>query len=81
MAIKNNRTIENALISGISGSGGSYLAEYIINNHQDLEKQVYVVPEELDASIAELKLEALGVEIDELTEEQQTYLSSWTMGT
>ena len=56
-------------------------AEYVVQNHQQLEKRVYVVPEDLDASIAKLKLQALGVKIDELTAEQQEYLSSWTMGT
>jgi adenosylhomocysteinase len=35
------------------------------------------VPKELDEEIARLKLESLGVEIDELTPEQQDYLSSW----
>lgn len=33
----NNKTIEKVLITGISGSGGSYLAEYIVNNHPDVE--------------------------------------------
>ena len=70
-----------ASVMDMSFANQALSAEYIIKNRQDLEKQVYVVPEELDASIAELKLRALGVDIDELTEEQQTYLSSWTMGT
>jgi adenosylhomocysteinase len=35
------------------------------------------VPKELDEEIARLKLESLGVEIDELTPEQEDYLSSW----
>jgi adenosylhomocysteinase len=56
-------------------------AEYVAKNHEQMENRVYDVPEELDASIAELKLRAIGVAIDELTEEQQTYLNSWTMGT
>jgi adenosylhomocysteinase len=56
-------------------------AEYVVKNHQQMENRVYDVPEELDASIAKLKLQSIGVEIDELTEEQRTYLSSWTMGT
>ena len=46
-----------------------------------MENQVYVVPDRIDASIASLKLKALGVEIDQLTDEQQEYLNSWTMGT
>ena len=70
-----------ASVMDMSFANQALSAEYITKNHEDLENRVYVVPEGLDASIAELKLRALGVEIDELTEEQQTYLSSWTMGT
>jgi adenosylhomocysteinase len=42
---------------------------------------VYAVPEELDKEIARLKLESMGIQIDELTEEQKKYLESWEMGT
>ena len=70
-----------ASVMDMSFANQALSAEYIVKNRDSLEKQVYVVPEGIDASIAELKLQALGVEIDELTEEQQTYLSSWTMGT
>jgi len=56
-------------------------AEYMSSNHQELEKKVYPVPTEIDQEIARLKLAALGVKIDTLTEEQETYLSSWELGT
>ena len=56
-------------------------AEYVVKNHEQMENRVYDVPEELDDSIATLKLQALGVSIDDLTDEQETYLNSWTMGT
>ena len=42
---------------------------------------VYDVPLEIDREIARLKLGSLGVQIDELTEEQRRYLASWDMGT
>jgi len=42
---------------------------------------VYDVPEEIDSLVAKLKLRSMGVEIDELTEEQKKYLSSWKTGT
>lgn len=32
-----NKTIKKALITGISGSGGSYLADYIVENHPEVE--------------------------------------------
>ena len=42
---------------------------------------MYDVPQDIDRDVARLKLESLGVKIDQLTEEQQKYLSSWDMGT
>jgi adenosylhomocysteinase len=50
---------------------------YLINNRDNLENHVYEVPAEIDKKVAELKLNALAVSIDKLTEEQQIYLSSW----
>lgn len=52
-------------------------SEYLVKEGENLANKVYRVPEELDRGIAALKLEAMGVEIDELTEQQATYLSSW----
>lgn len=56
-------------------------AEYMIRNHTALSNEVYSVPAEIDASIARLKLHAMGVRIDVLTPEQEEYLNSWTVGT
>ena len=70
-----------ASVMDMSFANQALAAEYVVKNYQNLKNQVYVVPEALDASIAKLKLHALGVSIDELTEEQETYLNSWTMGT
>ncbi len=56
-------------------------AEYLLHHAEELEKQVYAVPEQIDLAIAELKLAAMGVKIDELTEEQKRYLASWQEGT
>jgi adenosylhomocysteinase len=56
-------------------------AEFMVQNHASLEKQVYAVPAAIDASISRLKLQAMGVQIDVLTPEQEKYLSSWSMGT
>ncbi|MBR1580300.1 MAG: adenosylhomocysteinase [Selenomonadaceae bacterium] len=51
-----------------------FSVSYILHNHGKLENKVYVIPEEIDKKIAELKLESMGVKIDELTEEQRAYL-------
>lgn len=56
-------------------------AEYMIKHAGELEPRVYDVPEEIDRQIAALKLEAMGVKIDVLTEEQIKYLNSWESGT
>jgi adenosylhomocysteinase len=56
-------------------------AEYMAKNAGKLQKQVYTIPEEIDREIARLKLEALGVRIDTLTQEQEHYLNQWQEGT
>ena len=42
---------------------------------------VYVVPQEIDAEVARLKLEAMGIVLDALTPEQAEYMKSWQQGT
>ncbi len=55
--------------------------EYMVKNHDKLEKKVYRVPEDLDKRVAKLKLESMGIKIDRLTAEQEEYLSGWSEGT
>lgn len=70
-----------ASVMDMSFANQSLGAEYILNTHKELENNVYVIPEEVDTEIARIKLDALGVKIDELTEEQKKYLASWEEGT
>ncbi len=56
-------------------------ASYLAREGRNLEWQVYRVPQELDARVAQLKLAAMGIAIDTLTEEQRRYLTSWQEGT
>lgn len=56
-------------------------AEYLLKFGRKLEHKVYPVPAAIDDSIAQLKLRAMGVQIDRLTPEQKHYLSSWELGT
>ncbi|MCK5385544.1 MAG: adenosylhomocysteinase, partial [Gammaproteobacteria bacterium] len=51
------------------------------NNHGQLANTVHNVPDEVDQQIAQLKLDAMGINIDQLSDEQQLYLSSWQEGT
>ena len=46
-----------------------------------LERGVHSVPADIDAEVARLKLHAMGIKIDTLTDEQRRYLSSWEEGT
>ncbi len=55
--------------------------EYMVKNGKKLERKVYSVPEEIDREIARIKLLAMGVTIDTLTDEQVRYLNSWQEGT
>lgn len=70
-----------ASVMDMSFSNQALSAEHIIQHHTEFENKVYKVPTDIDKEIARLKLHALGVAIDTLTEEQETYLHSWTMGT
>jgi adenosylhomocysteinase len=55
-------------------------AEYIAKTSK-MAPKVYPVPKNIDEKVAELKLKAMGVKIDELTPEQKKYLETWEMGT
>ncbi len=70
-----------ASVMDMSFANQALSAEYMLKNADDLKKKVYAVPSDIDHDIARLKLEAMGVKIDTLTEEQVKYLNSWTEGT
>jgi adenosylhomocysteinase len=70
-----------ALVMDMSFANQALAAEFAIANAATLERKVYPVPEEIDREIARLKLDTMGIEIDELTEEQARYLASWNEGT
>jgi len=67
-------------VMDMSFSNQALSVEYLVKN-KGLETRVYRVPKEIDELVASLKLKALNVEIDELTEEQKKYLSTWEAGT
>ncbi|MGI6569507.1 MAG: adenosylhomocysteinase [Caldicoprobacterales bacterium] len=52
-------------------------ARYVLENQGRLEKRVYAVPEEIDKRVAQMKLQAMNILIDQLTEEQSEYLSAY----
>ncbi len=70
-----------SVVMDMSFANQSLAAEYIAANHDKLEKKVYPMPAHIDQEIAQLKLAAMGVEIDVLTPEQIEYLASYDLGT
>ncbi len=70
-----------ASVMDMSFANQALCAEYMVRNAATLEKRVYSVPEDIDQNIARLKLAAMGVQIDVLTQEQIAYLGSWQEGT
>jgi len=56
-------------------------AEYMAQNHKNIAVGVYDVPTELDQRVASLKLTAMGITMDTLTERQAAYLAGWEAGT
>jgi adenosylhomocysteinase len=70
-----------AAVMDMSFANQALSVEWIVKTRGSLEAGVYPVPREIDAEVARLKLQAMRVEIDELTEEQEAYLRSWEHGT
>ena len=66
-------------VMDMSFANQSLGVKYIAEN--DLDVKVHKIPDEIDRRVAKLKLNTMGITIDELTEEQKEYLSSWEHGT
>ena len=70
-----------AAVMDMSFANQALVAEYLTRHGRSLEPNVYTVPSDIDQTVARLKLEAMGVRVDELTQEQRKYLQSWEEGT
>ncbi len=70
-----------AMVMDMSFANQALAAEYLHTNRGKLEPRIHVLPEEMDREIARLKLETMGVQIDDLTDEQRQYLAGWREGT
>jgi adenosylhomocysteinase len=70
-----------ASVMDMSFANQALSAEYMLKNADKLQNTVYSVPEDIDKEIARIKLDAMGIKIDTLTEEQVKYLNSWEEGT
>ena len=70
-----------AAVMDMSFANQALCAEYVARHHDELQPRVYDVPREIDEEVARLKLDAMGIAIDTLTDDQARYLSSWQSGT
>jgi adenosylhomocysteinase len=70
-----------ASVMDMSFANQALSCEWLAANAADLEKKVYSVPDDIDREVARLKLETMGVRIDELTADQRAYLEGWEEGT
>jgi adenosylhomocysteinase len=70
-----------AAVMDMSFANQALGAVYVFQNGKNMENKVYPIPEEIDREIARFKLESMGIKIDTLTPEQESYLNSWEEGT
>ena len=68
-------------VMDMSFANQALAAEYIVKNKGKLTPGVYDVPKETDAEVGRIKLQAMGINIDTLSQEQQKYQESWEEGT
>jgi len=70
-----------ASVMDMSFANQAMSAEYMAQNAAKLDRTVHRLPEELDREIARIKLAGMGIHIDQLSDEQKKYLTSWEAGT
>jgi adenosylhomocysteinase len=70
-----------AAVMDMSFANQALCAEWIAREGRSLDRTVHTVPQTIDDEVARLKLQAMGMEIDTLTPEQEAYLRSWEQGT
>jgi adenosylhomocysteinase len=68
-------------VMDMSFANQALACEYLVKNKGSLEPGIHSIPTEVDREIARLKLQAMGINIDTLTAEQEEYINSWTAGT
>ena len=60
-------------VMDMSFANQALAAEYLVANYRQFAKEVYAVPEDIDQGIARLKLRAMGIAIDVLTDKGHMY--------
>lgn len=70
-----------ASVMDMSFATQALASEWVIQHKDTLKPEVYDIDETIEYTVAEHKLASMGISVDTLTEEQQTYLTSWEEGT
>ena len=70
-----------ASVMDMSFSTQALAAEWLVQQKKKLAPAVYDVSDEIEETVASLKLASMGIEIDDLSPEQKKYLESWQHGT
>jgi adenosylhomocysteinase len=70
-----------AAVMDLSFADQALCTRYLLETSQQLPPAIYDVPPDIDERVASLKLRSLGVQLDELNEDQRNYQNSWKLGT
>ncbi|CAN5695612.1 MAG: adenosylhomocysteinase [Acidimicrobiia bacterium] len=68
-------------VMDMSFANQALAAEWLAQRAGQLEPGIYTLPVELDREVARIKLDSMGAGLEELTEEQKSYLAGWREGT
>jgi adenosylhomocysteinase len=68
-------------VMDMSFANQALACEHLVKNKGKLEPGIHAIPADVDAEIARLKLAAMGITVDTLTEQQVEYINSWASGT
>lgn len=68
-------------VMDLSFANQALALRWLVENRGSLEPRVHVLPAAIDRMVARIKVEALGGNLQELTESQQAYMSGWRFGT
>ena len=70
-----------AMVMDMSFANQSLSVEYLKKKAKSLKREVYIVPQDIDRSVARLKLATMEIGIDTPTAAQERYMRSWSEGT
>jgi adenosylhomocysteinase len=68
-------------VMDMSFANQALAVEYLVKHHEYLPHELMTLPAALDYQIAELKLKAMGIDIDAMTPAMEAYMNSWNVGT